>query len=264
MGNLFALQNEITSRLANALGVALIAAEAARPIEHPDALDYILRGRAATLRPSSRDVYAEAISLFEHALALDPQSVEAESRLANSLAGRVLDRMTNSAAADLARAEGLVGRALAASPHSAYAHQVKGLVLRAQKRWEEAIPEYETTLASNRNGVSALTSLGWCKLFTGSIEEVIPVVEQAIRLSPRDPAMGWWRFLIATVHLLQSRTDEAIVWLEIARSAMPAVPIVRSGLASAYALKGETDRAGTELAEARKLDGVIYLQASPA
>jgi len=76
--------------------------------------------------------------------------------------------------------------------------------------------------------------------------------------------MGWWRFLIATVHLLQSRTDEAIVWLEIARSAMPAVPIVRSGLASAYALKGETDRAGTELAEARKLDGVIYLQASPA
>jgi adenylate cyclase len=254
-GDLFALQNEITSRLANALGVALIAAEAARPIEHPDALDYILRGRAATLRPSSRDVYAEAISLFEHALALDPQSVEAESRLANSLAGRVLDRMTNSAAADLTRAEGLVGRALAASPHSAYAHQVKGLVLRAQKRWEEAIPEYETTLASNRNWVSALTSLGWCKLFTGSIEGVIPLVEQAIRLSPRDPDMGWWHFLIATVHLLQSRTDDAIVWLEMARSAMPAVPIVRSGLASAYALKGETDRAGTELAEARELDG---------
>src|SRR5271169_1844276 len=45
-GDLFALQNEITSRLANALGVELIAAEAARPTEHPDALDYIRRGRA--------------------------------------------------------------------------------------------------------------------------------------------------------------------------------------------------------------------------
>ena len=253
--DLFALQDEITSRIANALGIELIAVEAARPTEHPDALDYILRGRTATLRPSSRDVYAEAISLFEHALALDPQSVEAESRLTNSLAGRVLDRMTNSAAADLARAEGLVGRALAASPHSAYAHQVKGLVLRAQKRWEEAIPEYETTLASNRNWVSALTSLGWCKLFTGSIEEVIPLVEQAIRLSPRDPLIGSFYFLIGTVHLLQSQTDEAVDWLEKARGALPGIPTHRSRLAAAYALRGESELAATELAEARRLSG---------
>ena len=41
--DLFALQDEITSRIANALGVELIAAEAARPTEHPDVLDYILR-----------------------------------------------------------------------------------------------------------------------------------------------------------------------------------------------------------------------------
>src|ERR1700736_6391150 len=57
-GDLFALQNEITSRLANALGVELIAAEAARPTEHPDALDYILRGRAAGFKPNSRASYA--------------------------------------------------------------------------------------------------------------------------------------------------------------------------------------------------------------
>jgi adenylate cyclase len=42
--DLFALQDEITSRIANALGVELIAAEAVRPTEHPTALDYILRG----------------------------------------------------------------------------------------------------------------------------------------------------------------------------------------------------------------------------
>jgi adenylate cyclase len=66
-GDLFALQNEITSRLANALGVQLIAAEAARPTEHPDALDYILRGRAALSKPRTRETYREAINLFEHA-----------------------------------------------------------------------------------------------------------------------------------------------------------------------------------------------------
>ena len=50
-GDLFALQNEITSRIAVALNLELIAAEAARPTEQPDALDYILRGRAAGLKP---------------------------------------------------------------------------------------------------------------------------------------------------------------------------------------------------------------------
>ena len=40
--------------IANALGVELIAVEAARPSEHPDALDYILRGRVASVKPLSR------------------------------------------------------------------------------------------------------------------------------------------------------------------------------------------------------------------
>jgi len=37
IGDLFDLQNEITGRIANALGLELIAAEAARPTENPDA-----------------------------------------------------------------------------------------------------------------------------------------------------------------------------------------------------------------------------------
>jgi TolB-like protein len=43
-GDLFAVQNEITRRIAVALNLEVIGAEAARPSEHPDALDYILRG----------------------------------------------------------------------------------------------------------------------------------------------------------------------------------------------------------------------------
>ena len=115
-GDLFALQDEITSGLAHSLHVELIGREAARPTDNPNALDYILRGRAARLRPISREYHAEAISLFEQALALDPQSVEAQILLARSLVNRVLDNMTDSAAADVARSDGLVGQALAASP----------------------------------------------------------------------------------------------------------------------------------------------------
>ena len=114
--DLFALQDEITARIANALGVELVAREAARPTEHPDALDYILRGASAGLKPYSRENLAEQISLFEHALALDPQSVEAQVRLANALVRRALNGTTGEATGDLRRAEGLVGQALAAKP----------------------------------------------------------------------------------------------------------------------------------------------------
>jgi len=250
-GDLFTLQNEITGRIAVALNVALISAEAARPNPHPDALDYILRGRAAMHKPLVRENRAEAISWFDRALALDPRSVEAQSLLAIVLAGLVLDNMTDTATADLGRAENLAGRALATAPNSGVAHYAKGQVLRAQRRFAEAIPEYEMALASDRNMTTY--ALGQCKLYTGAIEETIPLVEHAIRLSPRDRLIGIFNQQIGRVHLLQSRTDEAIAWLEKARNATPAHPGIRAELASAYALKGETDRAFAELAEARKL-----------
>jgi adenylate cyclase len=226
--DLFALQDEITSRIAVQLGAELLRADAARSTQHPDALDYILRGRTAMLKPHSRESYAEARSLLERALALDPQSVSAQSDLAGWLAGGVMDNLTDTATADISRAEALVGQALAASPQSAAAHRAKGHVRRAQRRFAEAIPEYETVLVLNRNWVFALFALGQCKLYTGSLEEVIPLTERAMRLSPRDYNIGFWYAQIGIVDLLQSHTDEAVIWLEKARDATPAHPGIRA------------------------------------
>jgi TolB-like protein/class 3 adenylate cyclase/Flp pilus assembly protein TadD len=252
-GDLFALQNDLTGRIANTLNLELIGTEASRLTDRSDAVDYILRGRAAYDKPSSPERYEGTIPWYERALAFDPQSVEAQSRLATALMGRVLDNMSDTVTADLVRAEGLAGRALAASPRSPLAHFAKGQVLRAQRRFEEAIPEYEAAASLNPNWVNALHAIGQCKLFTGSIEEAIPFIEQATRLSPRDPQLGIWHNQIGQVHLLQSRVDEAIVWLERARSNIPAAPFVHALLAAAYALNSETERAATELAEARRL-----------
>jgi hypothetical protein len=63
-------------------------------------------------------------------LALDPRSAEAQTWLALALLNRVTQLMTDSAAADIARAERLVDQALAASPRRANAHYVKGTALR--------------------------------------------------------------------------------------------------------------------------------------
>jgi len=255
MGDLFALQNEITGRIAVALNIELINREAARPIENPDAFDYVLRGRAASAKPMTRANYAEVVDLFERALALDPRSVEAESRLAIALTARVLDQMTASTAADIARAETLIRRVTATAPLSPLTHFAKGQLLRVQRRYAEAIPEYEAAITLNRNWVNAFGLLAECKLFTGSIDNMIPLMEHAIRLSPRDPSIGIWYFRIGVAHLLQSHIDEAIVWLEKARSANSELPYAHSHLASAFALNGETERAAIELAEARRLSG---------
>jgi adenylate cyclase len=213
IGDLFALQNEVTSRIAVALNFQLVDAEATRPTGDPGALDYILRGRAAHYKPTSRETRAEAIGLFERALAIDPRSVEAQSWLAITLSANVMDALSASPAADLDRAEALAAQALAASPRNLLAHYVKAQVLRAQGRFTEAIPEYEKVLALNRNWVNAYAHIGQCKLFTGSIDEAIPLIERAIRLSPRDYMMGYYYQLIGSVHLLRSRVDEAIIWL---------------------------------------------------
>ena len=253
MGDLFTLQDEITRRIATALNLELLAAEAARPTDHPDALDYIFRGRTASAKGPSSENLAEAIGLFERALELDPRSVEAQSQLALTLIARVFDEMTDSPAADIKRAEGLIGQALAISPHSPTAHYAKGQVLRAQRRCEEAVPEYEIAIGSDRNQASALAYLGWCKLSIGSIEETILLEEKAIRLSPRDPHIFNRYGAIGLVHLLQSHTEEAIVWFEKARTASPGSQYPHAWLAGAYGLKGELDGAAAELAEARRL-----------
>jgi TolB-like protein/class 3 adenylate cyclase/Flp pilus assembly protein TadD len=253
--DLFAVQAEITSQIASALNLELTTREAARAIEDPDTVDYILRGRAALWKPATCENYTAAINLFEHALALEPHSVDAQSWLASALAWRMLDGIADAPAADITRAERLVEQALAKSSLNPLAHFAKGQLLRALGRPEEAIPEYEMALAFNRNWVDALAAIGRCKILIGRIDEAIRDLEQATRISPRDPFVAYWYLRLGEAYLLQAHVEEAIVSLEKARNLSPASALFRAYLASAYALKGDMARAAGELVEARKLDG---------
>jgi adenylate cyclase len=253
IGDFLSLQNEITSRIANTLSLELFAAEAARTTADPDALDYILRGRAAFSKGPSRENHADIIRMLEHAVALDPRSVDALTLLANALANRAREHLTDSRAADIERAEGLVKQALEISPSNPSAHLAKGQLLRTQRRCEEAIPEYEMVLESDRNMEVALFSLGICKVLVGSVDEAIPMLQQSIRLDPRNSFIVYRYDWLGSAYLLQSRTDEAIVWFEKARSINPGIANPHAHLAAAYGLKGESERAAAELAEAQRL-----------
>src|SRR3954465_13801043 len=106
-------------------------------------------------------------------------SVSAQGLLAQALMGRVLEEMTDTRAADIRRAEGLIGQVLAAFPKDPRAHYAKGQMLRAQGRCEEASIEFEMVLAINRNSAGALMHSGWCMISAGLLEEAIQRIEQA-------------------------------------------------------------------------------------
>ena len=253
IGDLFALQSEITSRIANALNLELMRAEAARPADNPNAMDYIFKGRAALAKGTGESA-AEAIPLFERALALDPRSVEAQSRLAQALVNHGMEASPDVRDADFERAEILIEQALASSPEYPLAHFARGILLREQRRCEDAIPEFEKVLAVDRSAVGAAATLGFCTFLTGGSDaEAIELHEQAIRLSPRDPSNSLRYAAIGIIHLFYSRTDEAIPWLEKGRRADSRNSAVPWTPASAYGLKGKLDRAAAELAEAQRL-----------
>jgi TolB-like protein/class 3 adenylate cyclase len=266
LGDLFALQNDVTSRIAVALNLELVAAEAARPSSDPDALEYILRGRAALSRgPPTRESYAEAISLFERALVADPASIDAQSWLAHALNGRVLDGFSSAPATDRERAKALLEPALDAAPRNPFLHFVKGQILRADAQWSfglnaeartaryaDALLEYEIYLAANPNAVNVLAHLAQCKFITGSGEEAVPLLEKAIRLSPRDPLRYQWYSRLGIVLFFQGQLDEASLWLDKARRANPQDPVPHALLAAAYGLKDDLARAAAELTESHE------------
>ena len=79
VADLFDMQDEIVSRLANTLNAQLIAAEARRAERspHPDAMDLYFQGRACLNKGLTPENLAQARGFFERALALDPENVEA-------------------------------------------------------------------------------------------------------------------------------------------------------------------------------------------
>jgi TolB-like protein/class 3 adenylate cyclase len=79
VADLFDMQDEIVSRLANTLGGQLVTAEARRSERspHPDAMDLFFQGKACANRGVTPENMAQAHKFFERCLALDPGNIEA-------------------------------------------------------------------------------------------------------------------------------------------------------------------------------------------
>lgn len=251
------LEDEITGRLARRLDLELTneesrRAQSERPND-PDAVDLAMRAWSVLNQPYSRERLEQSRSLFEQALHIDPGLSTALVGLSRTLATEVNYRWSAAPAEALARADDLVSRVLSASPNNAMAHFVKGEILRAGgKDFESAIGEYEAAIAINPSLAPAYAQLGHAKIRAGRAEEAFVPLQTAIHLSPRDPLLNIWYFIICHAYTHLGRDDAAIEWCRRSVAIGP-FWISYVDLASAYAWTGRKDEAQAAVAELLKL-----------
>ena len=241
-GDLFDMQDEIVSRLARTLNVQLTAAEAGRAerlrAQNPDSTDLSLQGSALLNRGRHPTNWRTAVGLFERALSLDGDNVEALCGLsiAHSLLG--INWVTDEPEQHVRAAEAAALHALALAPNNARAHFALGRVLIGTDRGEEALGEFERALALDRNMSLAHVNLAMCKRFLARPEETEAHAQAAIRLSPRDVGIGGLYFQIGAAALQLGQFEKAVTWLRRSIEADRSAPYHHLFLASALAHQG--------------------------
>jgi TolB-like protein len=136
VADLFDMQDEIVSRLANSLDAELVAAEARRAERspHPDAMDLVFQGSSWYNKGPPPDCMAQARRFYEKAIALDPENIEAMVGLARVEAVLGAGVMTDDYSARFAAAETTLTKVLSLAPNHASARANMGFVQIFTKR----------------------------------------------------------------------------------------------------------------------------------
>jgi TolB-like protein/Flp pilus assembly protein TadD len=240
--NLLQMQDEIVARLAHTLGFELLKAEIQKSAHstNPDAMDLAMRCVTAVRKAGYFGTEADAgYRLCEQALDADPNNVLALNTLAIKFYVPVMINRSADPQADLKRADELASRALAVDANSSAAHLAKGNVLKAERRFDDAIAEYERALALDPNDADTYAGLGdTYALPLGQYEKAIEFVDKAIRLSPHDPALSFWYWDKSIDYFGLQQDDQAFEWTRRSIPINPNFGPPHGILAAALALTG--------------------------
>ena len=244
VADLFDMQDEIVSSLANTLEAQLIAVEARRAKRsiHPDAMDLYFQGWELRNKGSSPEHIAQARGYFERALALDPCSIDA---LVGIAAVDFAASQTRSVTTGLHVSRQPKRR----RPKRCRWHRtMPGLTISwasstPSNRVARGIAECERALALDRNLVSAHAAIGMAKYVIGRGTETEAHVREALRLSPHDPRAYMWISYAGTAKLWQGADAEAVAWYRRSVEANRNYPLSHFYLAVALAYIGELDEA---------------------
>ena len=127
--NLAALQEQVTARLARSLNVQLVQARRRSQTErpaNPDAVDFSMRGWAKLYEPRTRSTNAQTKDLFDSALRLNPDNIDAMLGKATCVTHDVITGWSTSVVEDKKMAIKLIDQVLAKRPGTATAGIARG------------------------------------------------------------------------------------------------------------------------------------------
>jgi adenylate cyclase len=244
----FAVQDEITRSIVDALKVKLAVAPSARTPENTEAYDLYLQGLYFSNR-SDEESLRKSLNLFQRALDIDPNFARAWTGIAKAwlwLADayvRPLDAYP--------KAKEAASRALALDEHDAEAHCYLSEAKRVLDRdFTGGEKELKRALEIDPNSGPARLFMALLKTAQGELGEGIKEIQQAERLDPLSPVIC--SFAVG-IYLAADRIDDAIEAGKRTVQIDPNYVYFDPVLANAYREKGDSQKA-IELYEKTQAD----------
>jgi TolB-like protein/DNA-binding winged helix-turn-helix (wHTH) protein/Tfp pilus assembly protein PilF len=187
LSSVFAIQNEISRRIIDALQLTLagtlpVNTDTAEQPRNPIALDEYLKGLEAH-RSYSFESLRRAEEHFETALQLDPTFTQARVQLADTKFA-ILHTGASFDQTMIDEAESLVRDAIGADPDNGAAHRVLALVHKSRREWDAFEAELNKALALAPSDSLALVQLSHLSMFRGKTGEALEILGQALRIDP--------------------------------------------------------------------------------
>jgi len=253
VGDIFAVQDEITRSVAGAVEPPLMAAEGIRALSRSaddlDAWELVARAKTHFWRLTRID-YEAATEPLARAVETYPDYAPARSLLGFCLLFAVHMGW-------IAREKGLAPghahaiRAIGLDDRDPFGHIALGYWALMERRTEESIAAFRQAVKLNPNSAAAHSHLSRGFAFAGRDREAIEHGEEAIRLSPLDPEMALFLGAIAVAHYTAERYEESIRHSIEAQRLRPGFQGSRRLLVACLALAGRLREARALLPEIR-------------
>jgi adenylate cyclase len=257
VADVFKLQDQVVARLANALGYELVKAEASRGAHsaNPDAIDLTMRGWALLNQPqlvSDLASVAKARDLFEQALKLDPRNVDALVGAAAAERWDFVDHGLDAKPGQIAKIDDLLATAISIDPANARAYTLRGTFDIITHRTKEALEAAQNAVRLNPSYATAYANLAQDQMKPAEFPQALANIDYAMKLSPRDPDLGRWRFIKARTVNYMGQHQDAIREAQAALDGGFSIWAVYLQLAVAHAYMGQQSDAQAAITEARK------------
>ena len=247
IGDLFAMQDEITTSLCAALAPEIYRAEASAPARSSStdltAWDRFLKGLSRYYRHTKAD-FETAIDLFREAIALDPALSIAHAYLATILVQAVQYGWIKSTSQLWAEAMSLAESSVRLDPRSAFAFQILSYMHAMEGHYEAAMEAAKRAVKLNPYDMGARGVLGIAHLVIGEHRQAIELFSTAVQRGNSDPRYKW-AALNAFSHYLVGQYDASLSWAREALYLNPKHLQVLAVRAAALAQLGRSEEAAT-------------------